>query len=78
MGIVEFPKADEYTKALGGDKLLELYSKYPVYSDDFADLTREKQLENMVLNFGPVSCCLQFLTNFLNFSNILPLTVCFD
>lgn len=47
------PKADEYTKALGADKLIELYSKYPVYPDDLSEITRERQLENMVLNFGP-------------------------
>lgn len=47
------PKSSPYTKAIGLDKLTEIYSSYPVVPDDFRHETREKQLENMILNFGP-------------------------
>jgi len=53
MGRIEIPKSTSYTKAIGLDKLIEVYSKYPVVADDFREITREKQLENMILNFGP-------------------------
>lgn len=53
MGHVEMPKSNEYTKAIGMDKLVEVYSKYPIIPDDTSEMTREKHFENMILNFGP-------------------------
>ncbi|CAJ0591090.1 unnamed protein product [Cylicocyclus nassatus] len=46
-------KYDEYDKAVGLDKLEKLAYEMPTYSDVFEGKHREKQLENMILNFGP-------------------------
>ncbi|VDN26258.1 unnamed protein product, partial [Cylicostephanus goldi] len=46
-------KYDEYDKAIGLDKLEKLAYEMPTYSDIFEGKHREKQLENMILNFGP-------------------------
>ncbi|RCN46778.1 NADH dehydrogenase subunit D [Ancylostoma caninum] len=46
-------KYDEYDKAIGLDKLEKLLYERPVFSDSYEGKHREKQLENMILNFGP-------------------------
>ncbi|VDM74350.1 unnamed protein product [Strongylus vulgaris] len=46
-------KYDEYDKAIGLDKLEKLAYEMPVFSDSYEGKHREKQLENMILNFGP-------------------------
>ncbi|CAJ0591033.1 unnamed protein product [Cylicocyclus nassatus] len=46
-------KYDEYDKAIGLDKLEKLAYEMPTYSDIYEGKHREKQLENMILNFGP-------------------------
>ncbi|KAI6189161.1 Complex I-49kD [Aphelenchoides besseyi] len=53
LGIMEQHKPNDYTRAIGLDKLVDVYSKYPLYPDNNITLPREKQLENMILNFGP-------------------------
>ncbi|KHJ99832.1 respiratory-chain NADH dehydrogenase, subunit, partial [Oesophagostomum dentatum] len=46
-------KYDEYDKAIGLNKLEKLAYEMPVFSDSYEGKHREKQLENMILNFGP-------------------------
>ncbi|KAI6219609.1 Complex I-49kD [Aphelenchoides fujianensis] len=53
LGAIEVHKPNDYSRAIGLDKLMDLYSKAPVYPDNNVTLPREKQLENMILNFGP-------------------------
>ncbi|KAI6215930.1 Complex I-49kD [Aphelenchoides besseyi] len=53
VGYMELHKPNDYTRAIGLDKLVDVYSKYPLYPDNNITLPREKQLENMILNFGP-------------------------
>ncbi|WKY17099.1 hypothetical protein Q1695_001597 [Nippostrongylus brasiliensis] len=44
---------EEYDKAIGLEKLEKLAYSQPVFSDNFEGKHREKELENMILNFGP-------------------------
>ncbi|KAK5986776.1 NADH dehydrogenase subunit D [Trichostrongylus colubriformis] len=44
---------EEYDKAIGLDKLEKLAYSSPVLSDSYDGKMREKELENMILNFGP-------------------------
>lgn len=46
-------KSDEYNKAIGLEQLQEWYNQLPVTPDNKIGMPREKQLENMILNFGP-------------------------
>ena len=46
-------KADEYNKAIGVEQLQDWYNQLPVNPDNRVGMPREKQLENMILNFGP-------------------------
>ncbi|CAD5223242.1 unnamed protein product [Bursaphelenchus xylophilus] len=53
-GLVNFPYEDsQMERDLGAKKLLEEYQKLPMMADNLVGPHREKQFENMILNFGP-------------------------
>ena len=53
MGQQRFGPVNKEGKALGLDKLQQLYYNDPVRDDNEGGFWREKNLENMILNFGP-------------------------
>lgn len=55
VGYMHFPYEPENPthRELGMDKLLELYQSETTFADNGAFEYREKQFENMILNFGP-------------------------
>ncbi|PIO77102.1 NADH dehydrogenase subunit D [Teladorsagia circumcincta] len=44
---------EEFDKAIGLEKLEKLAYSSPVFADNYEGKHREKELENMILNFGP-------------------------